>query len=157
MSNSDSDIDDIMAQADGDASADATSGDEEASEDSIDALFGDSADDGDGLSIDDILGEGGAEVAESVPGGAVNAVLQKFEDRAVKDVDIELSVVLGRSQMPIHQLLKMGRGAVIELDATTEDDAWVYANNKLIARGEVMVVGENLGVSITENVTKSGD
>ena len=48
-----------MAQADGDASADATSGDEEASEDSIDALFDDSADDGDGLSIDEILGEGG--------------------------------------------------------------------------------------------------
>jgi len=59
--------------------------------------------------------------------------------------------------MPIHQLLKMGRGAVIELDATTEDDCWVYANNKLIARGEVMVLGENLGVSITENVSKSGD
>ena len=68
-----------------------------------------------------------------------------------------MSVVLGRSQMPIHQLLKMGRGAVIELDATTEDDAWVYANNKLIARGEVMVVGENLGVSITEIVTTSED
>jgi len=47
----------------------------------------------------------------------------------------------------------MGRGAVIELDATTEDDYWVYANNKLIARGEVMVLGENLGVSITENVS----
>ncbi len=59
--------------------------------------------------------------------------------------------------MPIHQLLKMGRGAVIELDAITEDDAWVYANNKLIARGEVMVVEENLGISITENVTSSED
>tara|TARA_B100000029_G_scaffold141135_1_gene136344 strand:- start:805 stop:984 length:180 start_codon:yes stop_codon:yes gene_type:complete len=59
--------------------------------------------------------------------------------------------------MPIHQLLKMGRGAVIELYAITEDDAWVYANNKLIARGEVMVVEENLGISITENVTSSED
>ena len=59
--------------------------------------------------------------------------------------------------MPIHQLLKMGRGAVIELDAITEDDAWVYANNKLIALGEVMVVGENLGISITETVTSSED
>ena len=80
-----------------------------------------------------------------------------FEDRAVRDVSVELSVVLGRAQMPIHQLLKMGRGAVIELDATTDDDAWVYANNKLIARGEVMVVDDNLGVSITENVVSSED
>lgn len=80
-----------------------------------------------------------------------------FEDRAVRDVSVELSVVLGRAQMPIHQLLKMGRGAVIELDATTDDDAWVYANNKLIARGEVMVVDDNLGVSITENVVPSED
>ena len=140
MSDSDSDIDDIMAQADGDAAGDA-----------------DSADDGDEPSIDEILGEGGGEVAESAPEGAVKPALQMFEDRAVQDVGVELSVVLGRSQMPIHQLLKMGRGAVIELDATTEDDAWVYANNKLIARDEVMVVGENLGVSITEIVTTSED
>lgn len=157
MSDNDSDIDAIMAQADDDASADADSGDEEASQDSIDALFGDAADDGDGLSIDEILGEGGSDVAEQSAEAGMNPLLTKFDDRAVKDVKIELSVVLGRSQMPIHQLLKMGRGAVIELDATTEDDCWVYANNKLIARGEVMVLGENLGVSITENVTKSGD
>ena len=80
-----------------------------------------------------------------------------FEDYAVKDDDIELSVVFGRSPMRIHQLLKKSKGAVIEIDATTEDDARVYANNKLIARAEVMVVGENLSKSITENVTKSGD
>jgi flagellar motor switch protein FliN/FliY len=157
MSDSDSDIDAIMAQADDDAPADAGAGDEEASEDSIDALFGDDAGGGDGPSIDDILGESGGEVAETMVAGVARPDLSKFEDRAVQDVAVELSVVLGRSQMPIHQLLKMGRGAVIELDATTEDDCWVYANNRLIARGEVMVVGENLGVSITENVTKSGD
>jgi len=155
MSDSDSDIDDIMAQADGDASAEA--GAEEASQDSIDAMFGDGAADEDGPSIDEIPGESGGEVAEASAEGAVNPILQMYQDRAVQDVDVELSVVLGRSQLPIHQLLKMGRGAVIELDATTEDDAWVYANNKLIARGEVMVVGENLGISITENVTSSED
>ena len=49
----------------------------------------------------------------------------------------------------------MVEGAVIKLDATTEGDFWIYANNKLIARGEVVVVGENLGVFITENVSKS--
>ena len=77
------------------------------------------------------------------------------EEKAVQDVSVELSVVLGRSNMPIHQLLKMGRGAVIELDATVEDDAWVYANNRLIARGTVMVSGENVAVSITEKVMQT--
>ena len=54
--------------------------------------------------------------------------------------------------MPIHQLLKMGRGAVIELEVTVDDDAWIYANNRLIARGEVVIVGEHVGVSITDTV-----
>jgi flagellar motor switch protein FliN/FliY len=54
--------------------------------------------------------------------------------------------------MPIHQLLKMGRGAVIELEAKVDDPAWIYANNKLIARGEVVIVGENVAVSITDTL-----
>jgi len=95
MSDNDSDIDAIMAQADDDASADADSGDEEASQDSIDALFGDAADDGDGLPIDEILGEGGSDVAEQSVEAGMNPLLIKFEDRAVKDVKIELPVVLG--------------------------------------------------------------
>ncbi|MBT3791259.1 MAG: flagellar motor switch protein FliN [Alphaproteobacteria bacterium] len=76
-------------------------------------------------------------------------------EQAIQGVSVEISVVLGRSSMPIHQLLKMGRGAVIELDATVEDDAWVYANNRLIARGMVMVSGENVAVSITEKMVVS--
>ena len=69
--------------------------------------------------------------------------------KAIHDVSVEVSVVLGKSTMPIHQLLKMGRGAVIELEATVEDDAWIYANNRLIARGEVVIGGDHLAVSIT--------
>jgi flagellar motor switch protein FliN len=76
-------------------------------------------------------------------------------EQAIQGVAVEISVVLGRSSMPIHQLLKMGRGAVIELDATVDDDAWVYANNRLIARGMVMVSGENVAVSITEKMVIS--
>ena len=73
-------------------------------------------------------------------------------DKAVQGVSLELSVVLGKASMPIHQLLKMGRGAVIELEATVDDDAWIYANNRLIARGEVVIVGDHVGVSITDAV-----
>ena len=71
---------------------------------------------------------------------------------AFNEVSVELSVVLGRASMPIHQLLKMGRGAVIEFGAHVDDDALIYANNRLIARGQVVVVGENIAVSITETV-----
>jgi flagellar motor switch protein FliN/FliY len=72
--------------------------------------------------------------------------------KAVDNVSIELSVVLGRSMMPIHQLLKMGRGAVIEIDTTVNDAAMIYANERLIARGEIMVIDDHVGITITETV-----
>lgn len=72
--------------------------------------------------------------------------------RAINDVKIEISVVLGRATMPIRQLLKMGRGAVIDLDATSESQVRIYANNTLIAKGEVMVSGDKVAVAITESM-----
>ena len=74
--------------------------------------------------------------------------------KAVNNVNLELSVVLGRAKMPIHQLLKMGRGAVIELDANVDDPALIMANDKLIAEGEVMIAEENVAVTITRTVGK---
>jgi|TARA_R110000772_G_scaffold234936_1_gene346540 flagellar motor switch protein FliN/FliY len=74
------------------------------------------------------------------------------EDKAIEGVDVEISVVLGKAIMPIHQLLKMGRGAVIELDAGADDDAIVLANNKPIAYGGIIIVDDNIGISITDNV-----
>ncbi|MDP6563949.1 MAG: FliM/FliN family flagellar motor switch protein [Alphaproteobacteria bacterium] len=68
------------------------------------------------------------------------------------DVNLEISVVIGATSMPIHQLLRMGRGAVIELDATVDDYVWIFANNRLIARGEIMVNGENVAIQITETI-----
>lgn len=72
--------------------------------------------------------------------------------KAVDNVSVELSVVLGRSMMPIHQRLKMGGGAVIELDTTVDDAAMIYANERLIARDEVMVIDDHVGITITETV-----
>lgn len=71
---------------------------------------------------------------------------------AVKKVDVEISVVLGKAVMPINQLLKMGRGAVIELDSHQDEPVYVYANNRLIARGEIIVSGEKIAVSITDTL-----
>ncbi len=72
--------------------------------------------------------------------------------KAVEDILVDITVVLGSANMPVHKLLKMGRGAVIELDAKTEEPTYIYANNHLIARGEVVLVGDIIAVSITQTV-----
>ncbi|MBX3447448.1 MAG: flagellar motor switch protein FliN [Parvibaculum sp.] len=74
---------------------------------------------------------------------------------SVNNVFVELSVVLGKSSMPIHQLLKMGRGAVIELGTKQDEEIWVLANNVPIARGNIVVQGERIAVSITSILSAS--
>lgn len=74
---------------------------------------------------------------------------------AVSNVFVEISVVLGRTTLPIHQLLKMGRGAVIELNANADEEVWLLANNVPIARGEITVQGEKIAISITSTTTKA--
>ena len=71
---------------------------------------------------------------------------------SLEQVEVELSVVLGRALISIHQLLKMGRGAVIALDAHQNDDVWILANNQLVARGEIVVEGERITVNITDMI-----
>ena len=70
----------------------------------------------------------------------------------IEKISVEISVVLGGQTMPIHQLLRMGRGAVIELDAHHDDEVWLLANNIPIARGEIIVQGERIAISITETI-----
>lgn len=72
--------------------------------------------------------------------------------KAIDNVVIEISVVLGQAIMPIHQLLKMGRGAVIELASKQNDPVMIYANKRLIAYGEIMIQGESIAVSIQDLV-----
>ena len=69
----------------------------------------------------------------------------------VHAVAVEISVVLGRSVLPMHQLLRMGRGAVIALDTRENDPVWILANNYPIARGEINLQGERLAVTVTES------
>ncbi len=74
-----------------------------------------------------------------------------MSDRSqVHRVDIELSVVLGRCQMPMQQLLRMGRGAVIPLDTKETDQLWILAGGHPIARGEITIQGERLCITVTE-------
>jgi flagellar motor switch protein FliN/FliY len=68
----------------------------------------------------------------------------------IEGVKVEISVVLGRSVIPMHQLLRMGRGAVIELDSKQDDTVLIMANDRPVARGEIVIQGDRIGVSITE-------
>lgn len=71
---------------------------------------------------------------------------------AIYDIPVQISVVLGRSTMQVSQLLKLGRGAVVELDRKVGEAIDIYVNNRLVARGEVVVVDDKLGVTMTEIV-----
>ncbi len=68
----------------------------------------------------------------------------------VYDIPVQISVVLGKTSMQVNQLLKLGRGAVIELDRKVGEPIDIYVNNRLVARGEVVVVEDRIGVTMTE-------
>jgi flagellar motor switch protein FliN/FliY len=76
------------------------------------------------------------------------AVVKELE--AVFDVPVQVSAVLGRARMEIGNLLKLGPGTVLELDRKVGEAIDIYVNNRLVARGEVVLVEEKLGVTMTE-------
>lgn len=67
----------------------------------------------------------------------------------IEAVDVEISVVLGRSVLPMAQLLRMGRGAVIPLDASESDEVWILANNHPVARGEIEIREDRIAITVT--------
>ena len=68
----------------------------------------------------------------------------------VYDIPVQITVVLGRTTMQVNQLLKLGRGAVVELDKKVGEPIEIFVNNRLVARGEVVVVEDRIGVTMTE-------
>ena len=64
-------------------------------------------------------------------------------------VSVEIQVVLGRATLPMAQLLKMGRGAVIPLDTTVNDEVWILANNHPVARGEIQINDDKISIEVT--------
>jgi flagellar motor switch protein FliN len=72
----------------------------------------------------------------------------------VDSVEVEIAVVIGRSRMPIHHLLRMGRGAVIELDSNENDEVEILANDFPVARGQVIVQGKRIQVEITSLIRR---
>ena len=92
-----------------------------------------------------------------VPAGAEEIEDKTASDLApVFDVPVHVSAVLGKASMSVAQLLKLGAGSVLELDRRVGEAIDIYVNNRLVARGEVVVNDERLGVTMTE-IIKDGD
>lgn len=96
---------------------------------------------GDGTSTDDYLDPRAAELM--APTGARDL-------EAVYEIPVQVAAVLGKASMQVSQLLKLGRGAVVELDRKVGEAIDIYVNNRLVARGEVVLVDDKLGVTMTE-------
>ncbi len=95
--------------------------------------------------------EAAKQSAPAVGGGGVPG--REASKEAIYDVPVEVSVVLGQADLRVHQLLKLGRGAVVELNRKTDEPVDVLADNILIARGEVTVTDDDkLGVTLSEIV-----
>jgi flagellar motor switch protein FliN/FliY len=94
-----------------------------------------------------------SELPESAPGQEGGPPRTARDLEAVYDIPVTVSAVLGKATMQVNQLLKLGRGAVVELDRKLGEAIDIYVNNRLVARGEVVMVDDSrLGVTMTEIV-----
>ena len=73
------------------------------------------------------------------------------------NVSVDIAVVLGKTEMPIHQVLRLGRGAIIELDASEEDEVRILANNLPVAKGMVIVSGNRIAVEVKKLLPRTPD
>ena len=75
----------------------------------------------------------------------------------IDQVSLDIQVVLGSTAMPIHQVLRLGRGAIIELEASEDDEVEILANNFKVATGAVIVSGNRIAVEVKDMAPKSPD
>ena len=117
------------------------------------------ADDDDNLQLNELESETPEVIPEGDGGGNAMDMVGDLEAdlpqgaqdlEAVYDIPVQVSAVLGKATMQVSQLLKLGRGAVVELDRKVGEAIDIYVNNRLVARGEVVVVDDKLGVTMTE-------
>ena len=123
----------------------------------------------DNMSIDELLKAASFEDASSLQGGGAAAVaptqdfaLPNFQEvmqeaavssiDLLRDVELNVKIELGRSRMLVEDVLKLGEGSVVELDKLAGDPVDVFVNNRLVARGEVLVLNDNFCVRVNEIV-----
>jgi len=78
---------------------------------------------------------------------------EKYDIDLILDIPLDVSVELGKVRMLVNNLLQLGQGSIIELDKPVGEPLEIYINNKLIARGEVVVVEEKFGIRVTDVVS----
>ena len=107
----------------------------------------------DDLELEDIAEEPGETLPAAVEAAenfGLDVPRSAADLEAVFDIPVQVSAVLGKATMQVSQLLRLGRGAVVELDRKVGEAIDIYVNNRLVARGEVVVVEDRLGVTMTE-------
>lgn len=115
-----------------------------------DGAEGDVSEETDNLELEELNEEGGIGEALDPRAADIVAPTGARDLEAVYEIPVQVSAVLGKSHMQVSQLLKLGRGAVVELDRKVGEAIDIYVNNRLVARGEVVVVDDKLGVTMTE-------
>ncbi len=111
------------------------------------------ADGDDDVKQADAAGAAGGGDGDEPPSAAAEgdaAAGEAGDTDAAYDVPVEVTAVLGTATMKVSQLLKLGRGAVVQLDRMVGESIDLHVNNRLIARGEVVVIDDRLGVTMTE-------
>lgn len=114
-----------------------------------------------GIGLEDFATSAAEQAASAAPSAEAgeqdakaNAASEQME--AMYEIPVKITAIIGTATMPVNQLLKLGRGAVVELDRKLGEAVDIYANNRLIARGEVVVVDDNhIGVTMTEILSSS--
>ena len=114
-----------------------------------------------GIGLEDFATSAAEQAAPAAPSAEAgeqdakaNAASEQME--AMYEIPVKITAIIGTATMPVNQLLKLGRGAVVELDRKLGEAVDIYANNRLIARGEVLVVDDNhIGVTMTEILSSS--
>ena len=76
---------------------------------------------------------------------------------SIENVSLDIAVVLGSTDMPVHQVLRLGRGAIIELEASEDDEVAILANNLPVATGTVVVQGNRIAVEVKELLPRASD
>jgi flagellar motor switch protein FliN/FliY len=82
---------------------------------------------------------------------------EELNIETIYDIPVQISVILGRTTMPISQLLKLGRGAVVELNRKVGEAIDIHVNDRLVAKGEVVIVEDRIGITLTEIIKAEKD
>ncbi len=106
------------------------------------------ADGQDNIEIEVLTEDGDAPTADQTTDGTGECPINQLG--AIYDVPVQISAVLGKTTMPIGQVLRLGRGAILELDRKVGEAIDVVVNNRLVARGEVVIIDERIGITMTE-------